>query len=259
MSSYNNVMFYESLQAPARGLPFLSNTLRENPMQPIPTFVKKIALFAALTPEQYALLASAWTIKDCDKGDIFFVEGETAYGLYMMLQGKVKIFRTALDGREAVLHVFGAGELFGEVAVFQGGKFPATAQCVESGQTLFLPREALVRGIAAEPALAMNLLAALSWRLREFVNKVEALTLMETPQRLAAYLLHTSEENGGKDTFQLDVSKVLLAGMLGTARETLSRCLTRMVEQGMITMDGRKVCILDKKLLQGLVTGLENL
>lgn len=71
---------------------------------------------------------------------MFFLEGEEAAGLYILLEGKVKIFRAASDGREAILHVFGPGEPFGEVAVFQRGKFPASAERVEAGKSLFLPR-----------------------------------------------------------------------------------------------------------------------
>ena len=224
-----------------------------------PSIFTGLPLFSTLTAEQQQTLAGACVVSPCAKGKVFFVEGEEATGLYIMVEGKVKIYRSAPDGREAVLHVFGPGEPFGEVAVFQGGKFPATAVCVESGKVLFLPRNALLNGIARDPALALNMLAALSRRLRGFAAKVETLTLMETPQRLAAYLLLTSEEHEGAATFELDVSKALLAGLLGTARETLSRCLARMVEQGAISMEGRAVHILDRSFLEELVQGTENL
>ncbi len=222
-------------------------------------YLEGIPLFSSLTPGQRQELASVCVTARCAKGQIFFVEGEEAGGVYIMLEGKVKIYRSAPDGREAVLHVFGPGEPFGEVAVFQGGKFPATAMCVEAGKSLFLPRTALIERITCDPALALNMLASLSRRLRAFVAKVETLTLMETPQRLAAYLLLTSEEQGGTDTLLLDVSKVLLAGMLGTARETLSRTLARMVEQGAIRVEGRTVHLEDRAFLEGLVQGLESL
>ncbi len=219
----------------------------------------RLPLFASLTEDQRRALAPACVIRPARKGDMFFLEGEEAHGLFLLLAGKVKIFRTGPDGREAVLHVFGPGEPFGEVAVFEGRKFPASALCVETGQSLFLPRRDLIAGIAADPALALNLLAAFSRRLRGFAAKVEALTLMETPQRLAAYLLHESGERGDAEVLRLDLSKGLLAGVLGTARETLSRTLGRMAEQGLIALDGREVRLLDRATLQRLAEGAENL
>ena len=222
--------------------------------------LKRMPLFSSLTDGQRESLAARSLAASCPKGKILFTEGEEAAGLYILLEGKVKIFRAAPDGREAVLHIFGPGEPFGEVAVFQGGRFPASAECVEAGTSLFVPRKALLEGISNDPALALNMLAALSLRLRAFAAKVETLTLMETPQRLAAYLLLTSDEQGkGGDGFQLDISKALLAGLLGTARETLSRCLARMAEQGAISVSGRTVRILDRAFLERLVQGADNL
>ena len=229
--------------------------------------IHSIPLFSSLGDSQRENLAARCIAAPCTRGKLFFLEGETATGLYILLAGKVKIFRSAPDGREAVLHVFGPGEPFGEVAVFQGGKFPASAECVEAGTSLFLPRQALMDSIQRDPALAMHMLAALSRRLRTFAAKVETLTLMETPQRLAAYLLLAGEEQNespdghasqGK-SLQLDMSKALLAGLLGTARETLSRCLARLVEQGAISMSGRTVHILDRAFLENLAQGMENL
>lgn len=226
-----------------------------------PDQLKVIPLFSPLTDAQKETLAARAVVSPCAKGKLLFMEGDEAAGLYFLLEGKVKIFRAAPDGREAVLHIFGPGEPFGEVAVFQGGKFPASAECVEAGKSLFLPRKALLDGISKDPALALNMLASLALRLRSFAAKVETLTLMETPQRLAAYLLLISEEQGEKEdgSFQLDISKALLAGLLGTARETLSRCLTRMAEQGAINVSGRNVRIMDRAFLEGLAQGTENL
>ncbi len=214
-------------------------------------------LFAGLTHTQLEGLAQAIVDRPYEKGEMVFFESSPAKGFYIVAQGKVKIYRSAPDGREAVLHVFGPGEPFGEVAVFQGGTFPAHAMTVEKSHLLFVPREALVSRIASDPTLALNMLAALSGRLRQFASKVEALTLRETPQRLAAYLLTASELKEGADTFLLDLSKGLLAGMLGTARETLSRALTRLADEGMVAVDGRQITLRDRAGLEALAAGLE--
>lgn len=221
--------------------------------------VERLPLFSGLSAQQLEGVASLVVERKVDRGQMVFVEGTPAEGFYVVAEGRVKVFKSAPDGREAIMHVLGPGDTFGEVAVFQGGTFPAHAMAVEASRVLFLPRAGLVERIRRDPALAFNMLAALSRKLREFTHKIEALTLQETPQRLAAYLLHASDLRDGADTFRLDMAKGLLAGMLGTARETLSRCLSKLVERGAVTVDGRDVTILDRDFLEALAEGDETL
>jgi len=119
----------------------------------------------------------------------------------------------------------------------------------------FFPRKGLLDCIAKDPALALAMLCAMSKKLRMFTKQVEALTLHEAPQRLASYLLYTSEEKDGAVTFKLDVSKGLLAGMLGTARETLSRTLSKMADRGLVSVEGRQITIEDMAALEDLAEG----
>lgn len=212
-------------------------------------------LFAGLTMTQLDNVSSGMVDRHYDKGQIIFFEGAPADGVYIVAQGRVKIYKSAIDGREAILHIFGAGEPFGEVAVFQGGTFPAHAIAVENSRILFLPKNSLVESIGRDATLALNMLGALSLRLRQFTKKVEALTLQETPQRLAAYLLNASELKDGADSFSLDITKGLLAGMLGTARETLSRALSKMAEQGIVQVKGREITIINREALEYMAEG----
>ena len=226
---------------------------------PVDSLFSGSGLFASLERRHREALAPHCQILAFTKDSLIFMAGDEARGVYVVLDGRVKVFRLSPDGKEAVLHLFGGGEMFGEAAVFEGGAFPANAQAVEGVRTLFLSRSGLVQAISADPSLALALLAAFARRLRGFVHKVEALTLMETPQRLAAFLLLESGERGGAASFRLDISKGLLAAMLGTARETLSRCLSRFAEQGLIALDGRAVRILDRAGLEKLAEGGEPL
>jgi len=212
-------------------------------------------LFAGLRPEQLERIERIAVERPMERGQMLFFERGEAEGFYVVVEGKVKIFRSSPDGREAVLHIYGPGESFGEVPVFMGGRFPASAASVERGRVLFLPRAGLVRLIREDSTLAMNMLASLSGKLREFAAKIEALTLQEIPQRLSAYLLDLSEREGGKDVVELDMAKGLLAGLLGATRETLSRALSRMAEQNFIEVKGRAIRLLDKAGLGDLVSG----
>jgi len=95
----------------------------------------------------------------------------------------------------------------------------------------------------------MNMLAVLSMRLRRFATQIENLSLKEVPARLAGYLLYLAEEQGNVERVELDISKGQLASLLGTIPETLSRIFAKMSEEGLISVDGKLISLLD---LEGL-------
>ncbi|WP_027367982.1 Crp/Fnr family transcriptional regulator [Desulfocurvibacter africanus] len=217
--------------------------------------LSSVPLFTGLQPDQLERIARIAVDRPVDRGQMLFFERGEAEGFYIVAEGKVKIFRSAPDGREAVLHIYGVGESFGEVPMFMGGRFPASAAAVEKGKVIFLPRAELARLIREDATLAMNMLASLSGKLREFAGKIEALTLQEIPQRLSAYLLDLSEREGDADAVELDMAKGLLASFLGATRETLSRALSRMAEQSFIEVKGRTIRLLDRAGLEDLASG----
>lgn len=202
-------------------------------------------LFTGLLKAQYEALARICVRRSCRKGERLFSEGDEGTGFYMVVTGRVKIFKVSVEGKEQILHLFGPGESFGEVSVFTGQGFPADA--VTSVQTvlLFFPRVAFSALIQKDPTLALNMLAQLSGRLRHFAGLIEDLSLKEVPGRLAKYLLYLSRRNGDGEV-ALDVSKGQLASLLGTIPETLSRILARMHRQGLIRLRGSQIQILDR-------------
>ena len=147
------------------------------------------------------------------------------------------------DGKEQIFHIYGEGNPFGEVPVFSGGAFPANAQTLLKSHLLFLPRTDFVGLIAANPSLSLNMLGVLSRRLRQFTVQIENLSLKEVPGRLASYLVYLAEEQGGKAAVTLGISKGQLASLLGTVPETLSRIFAKMSEQGLISVQGKKIGI----------------
>ena len=119
----------------------------------------------------------------------------------------------------------------------------------------FFPKEAFIKLISSNPSLAMNMLAALSIRLKQFSHMIEALSLKEVPGRLAAHLLYLSEQQEEASELRLDIAKVQLAGLLGTIPETLSRIFKKMNEQGLIESSGAAITILDRPGLEDLADG----
>ncbi len=215
-----------------------------------------IPIFQGLAKKQYEDLAMIVTDQVFKRGEAIFSEGEEGAGLYVVISGRVKIFKLSMEGKEQILHIFGPGEPFGEVAVFTGRRFPAHAQALEDTRAFFFSRKEFIDLIRKDPSLALNMLAVLSQRLHRFSNLVENLSLKEVPGRLAAYLLYLGEGKKASNEVTLDITKNQLASMLGTIPETLSRILARMAKEGFIGLSGqRKIRILDLKGLEELATG----
>jgi CRP/FNR family transcriptional regulator, dissimilatory nitrate respiration regulator len=216
--------------------------------------VAGIGLFSGLGPRELAALAGIAEIRTYARGQDIFFAGDPGQGFFSVVSGKVRIYQTSLSGKEHILHVFGPGEVFAEVAVFAGGAYPANAQAMEDGDYLFFPRERFRRLLAEDPDLALNMLGLLSLRLRQFVKKLEDLSLREVPARLAAHLLLLGAESR-KRRLSLDLPKGQLAAYLGTIPETLSRVLRRLADDGLIDVSGNSVEILDPTRLEVLASG----
>jgi CRP/FNR family transcriptional regulator len=110
---------------------------------------------------------------------------------------------------------------------------------------IFFPRKRFVELILTHPNLALNMLAVLSMRLKEFTIMVENLALKEVPARLASYLMASIKDRDKPGLVNLPVSKTQLAGILGTTPETISRILARLTNEGFITVDNRLINIVD--------------
>ncbi len=208
------------------------------------TIIATSLLFKGITEEQVEKVAAIAVEKKYPRGETIFFEGDLADGFYMVSAGKVKIFKMSFEGKEQILHIFGSGEPFGEVPVFHGQPFPATAETLQKSTLLFFPRQPFVELVTANPSLALNMLAMLSLRLRRFAAQIENLSLKEVPGRLASYLVYLAEEQGSNEVVELDVPKGQLASLLGTIPETLSRIFAKMSDEGLIRVEGKKIFLL---------------
>jgi CRP/FNR family transcriptional regulator len=214
--------------------------------------ITSVPLFQGLPKKDIDDLTTIVADQIFAKGQQIFTEGDDATGLFVIIEGRVKIFKLSWEGKEQILHIFGPGEMFGEVAVFAGLKFPANAEAMEKSRIFFFPRSGIIDLIRKNPDLALGMLADLSKRLKRFTSLIEDLSLKEVPGRLAAYLLYLSDSKKGSPNLQLDISKGQLASLLGTIPETLSRILGRMKKNGLIETDGPRIKLLDLDGLQDL-------
>ena len=207
--------------------------------------LKTIPLFSNLEDEHFSKILQLARYLKFEKGAFIFNEGEPGNGFYIVETGKVKIFKLSFEGKEHILHIYGPGKPFGEVPVFEGNNFPASAMAMTKTQIIFIPRDKFVKLIADTPGLAMNMLGMLSMRLREFTIQIENLSLKEVPARLASYILTLSKEHDKAKKVSLPISKAQLANLIGTTPETVSRILKKMIDGFLIKVDGGTITIQD--------------
>ena len=221
-------------------------------MENILNIISAIPLFNGLPDDQLSAIRQIALEKQYNKGQTIFSEEDETKGLFVVVDGRVKIYKVSSEGKEQILHIIETGQSFGEVTVFTGQQMPANAQTLAKSRLLLFPRSAFVGLVTANPSLALNLLAIMSKKLRQFAVQIENLSLKEIPARLASYLIYLAEEQGSADAVTLDVSKGQLASLLGTIPETLSRIFAKLSRQNLIRVEGPKITLLDFEGIEDL-------
>lgn len=223
--------------------------------------LKKCPLFSGLKDEDLKIVRGIATLRHVGKKEILFSEGEEAKGFYVILSGKVKLYKISSDGKEQILHVVSAPDSFAEAALFLEGTYPAFAEPLSDSQLLFIPKRDFIQFIEKNPRLSINMIVSLSHYLRRFASLIEELSLKEVSSRVAKYLLDlstkSSREGKNPKEFELDLSKTQLALKLGTISETLSRTLAKMKTKGIIDVKKNRILILKREALEELSSGLK--
>ncbi len=203
-------------------------------------------------------MLSARTVRKLfSAGELLFSEGEPCNGLQIIARGKVRIFKTSVNGREQVLAVNVPGESIAEVPVFDGGPYPASAVAIEDTEIAFISRRDFNAYCLEHPEVSLKVLTVVGARLRRLVGIIEELSFTTIRQRLIATLLKLAQSEGKKTArgieFQLPASHQELANQLGTVRELISRNLTRLQAEGLLDVDARQIVVKDIKGLSALL------
>jgi len=219
----------------------------------------RVPIFAGLAPPEMDFLARHVVSRTYSPGQAVFQEGDACAGLYVVLSGHVRIFKTSAGGREQVLSIDGPGSSVAELPVFDGGAYPASVTAVSDATLLFVSKQAFQELCLAHPQVALKVLRVVGGRLRRLVGIIEELSFTTVRHRLAALLLRLAKQegttiNGGKVVITLPENNQEIASQIGTVRELVSRNLSRFQSEGLIEIDGRKLTILDPGALKSEVS-----
>jgi len=211
--------------------------------------LRAIALFSALDEAELKSLASCAGMRSYNAGELLFSEGEPCKGLFIVISGSVRIFKTSSNGREQVLTIDGPGSSVAELPVFDGAPYPASGSAAQNSTLLFISRNDFRNICLQHPQLALKVLQVVGSRLRRLVGIIEELSFTTVRHRLISWLLRQAQTEGRKTVaghrFTLTASHQELASQIGTVRELVSRNLARLQAQNLIEINGREITILD--------------
>jgi CRP/FNR family transcriptional regulator len=212
-----------------------------------------IPYLASLPTRERTDLARRCRVRTFPKGAMVFCEGQSAMGVWVVLAGRVRLVRSSPRGREQVLHTESAGATLAEVPVFDGGGYVATAVADDDARLLFVPGSDLLALCRRRPDVAFGVITVLARRLRGFAALIEDLALRDVTARLSRFIVTQARRTGG-DVVDLPGTRDEVAARLGTVRELVSRSLTQLRRAGIISVQGRRIRIIDERRLQAGAT-----
>lgn len=209
--------------------------------------LRQLPYFTPLSMVHLELLSPLCQVVKKQRDERLFYEGDDADSFYAVISGQVKILKISPDGREVVLHLFGKGEIFAEVPIFNDFPYyPANAMVTEETTLLRVEGAGFRDLVTLHPQILLSMMSVFAARLHQFSRTIEDLSLRNVDSRLAKYLLTMSEAS---HTLELTVNKKTLAAILATVPETLSRSVGKLQQKGLITMAKNHVVIHDREAL----------
>jgi len=196
-----------------------------------------------MSDRDLAFLSTKMVKRHYRKDEIVFHKEDPGSTLYIIEQGRVRIYVLSVKGEEVVLAILSSGDFFGELSLLDGRPRSATAQTLEESQMLVLDRHDFVSFLQEHPQAAITMLGILSGRLRQTDGLVEDVVFLDVPARLAKRLLELKEGQADKDE-PLRVTQSQLASLVGATRESINKAIKLYESRGVLRVARGSITIL---------------
>jgi CRP/FNR family transcriptional regulator, dissimilatory nitrate respiration regulator len=226
--------------------PGFKGTVLANPVK-ISAILTHLPLFCELARDEIERIASGASEISLARGEVLFQRGDPSNGFYVVIHGRIKLALTSPQGIEKVVELIGPGQSFGEAVMFMDKPYPVSSQALTDTLVIYIGKQVIVGGIDSDPAFCRKMLAGLSIRLHRMIQTVESISLRSPTQRVIDYLLRELDEiREGLDVHvTLTANKNVIASNLNITPETFSRILRNLSDAGLVTVEGKVVCISD--------------
>jgi CRP-like cAMP-binding protein len=215
--------------------------------------VRTAPLFSALDDASAAKLLASMSPVKVSRGSTLFKEGDAGDRLFVVVEGKLKLGTSSVDGRENLLSILGPGEMFGELSLFDPGPRTATASAVTDSRLLSLANDQVIGWVTEYPQVSIQMLGRLAQRLRRTNEGLSDLVFSDVPGRVAKALIDLGSRFGVEKDDGLHVNHDLtqeeLAQLVGASRETVNKALADFAGRGWVRLEPRAVVVLDYERL----------
>lgn len=212
-------------------------------------YLRQLAYFEGQSSDVIHQLAEAAQPRQASAGETLFLEGDPSAGLWMLVSGRVKIYKLNPQGQEHILRIFGENDTFNDISALDGGANPANAAALSDSMFWVLPAQIFRDLILSDAYFAMHVIQVLSGRVRGLVRQIEDLTLYSVVVRVARLLLKQVEDPALSGT---GVTRAALAAHLATTPQTISTALRELEAAGTIAFDRHQIRILREDLLRSI-------
>jgi CRP/FNR family transcriptional regulator, cyclic AMP receptor protein len=215
----------------------------------------RTTIFGGLPRAELAALAARLATRQHPRGAFVWNEGDPGDGLYILVSGRVHVFRTDEEGNEVVIHVWLPGFTDGEPALFAPDRVRLTqARAVEASQCLYFEREDLLGYLERQPIAMRGMLTRLSVLARQQTAQLSQIAHHDIAGRLVRRLLDlaaaSGETLGRAVRITVPLSQRTLAGLVAASRENVNRALARLAADGLVRVDDGHLVLLDPERLR---------
>ncbi len=207
--------------------------------------------FNSLQEKDLQVLSHGKTCIKYKKGQTLFYEGTRPMGLFCINSGKVKVYKMSSEGKEQILQLAKPGDFLGYRALISEEFYGASATVIEEAAICYIPKSNFLEIINTNPAFFKKMFKAVCEELGGMEQKLVTIAQKSVRERLAATLLMLKETYGmeGDESVLIDIalSREDLANIIGTATETVIRLLSEFKSDKLISLEGKKIKVLDSK------------
>ena len=211
--------------------------------------LKAVPLFASFPEDQLRMLTTVVRRKSAPRSTTIMAGGDATDSLYIVLSGRLKVMMSDAEGKEVILSILGAGEIFGEMGLIDDEPRSATVVTIEPCELLALAKRDFKKSLAENFEMSMAVMRGLVKRLREADRKIGSLALLDVYGRVARLLLDMSETVDGEKIVTKRLPKQDIAKMIGASREMVSRVMKDLQTGGYIEMRGSTIVLRDSIML----------
>lgn len=204
-------------------------------------------LFADLDDTEIIPIAAASELRQLRRGDVLFLEGDEPHDLYIVVGGRIAISNRSPDGRESVVALMEAGDLFGEMPLFDHRGRSAGARALEPSEVVIVPYDPVKNLYQENPALLWRVVDMLAMRLRNMDLALADSVFLDVTGRTAKRLLELAGES---DRFELPITQEELAGMVGASRERVNKAIASFIKLGWLEQLDRTYVITNRQQLE---------